>query len=741
MDQLMNRCGNRNSRGTDDEKSETLFGKDDDSSPDEQSRRRPRHIMDSVNMFDPMTLSDAYQRALAFEKLNHRVGSSSSPAIIGASGSGNVASRFAPSQAKAGGGNIGPSECKKAGKRHLFADLEGDDDAAYEEYEEATVYDEQYEDSFFKMEYGMRVNIPDFAGDTLSPEGFIDWLVAVEEVFEFKEVPENKRVSLIATKLRGRASAWWKQLKLTKERVGKPRIMSWQKIKKCMKDNFIPHNYQRQMYQRLQNLKQGSKSIEDYTTEFYQFIARNDIQETEDQLVSRYIGGLRVQIMDSVNMFDPMTLSDAYQRALAFKKLNRRVGSSSYPAIIGDSGSGNVASRFIPSLAKAGGGNTGPVSRASGSSGLKCFNCGKPGLRQSECKKAGKRHVFANSKGSDDAAYEEYEEAPVYDEELECEEEFVSGDVGVNLVVRHSCLTPKADGDDWLKHNIFQSTCTISCKWLKKGGEVTVSKRVHVPFSVGNTYKDNVWCDVVPMDACHLLLGRPWEYDRDITHNGRTNTYSFLFEGLNITLMPNKPKEVVSKPTGTLLTLSQFEDELEIGDDVIVLIGKEVAEDSEIPEAMIPLLEEFSDVFPDELPDGLPPLRDIQHHIDLEPGSLLLNRPHYRMSPREHEELRRQVEELVSKGHVRESMSPCAVPALLNPKKDGTWRMCVDSRAINKITMRYMFPIPHLDDLLDQISGATIFTKLDLKSGYYHIRHRPDAEWKTAFKTREGLYE
>nr|GEW43799.1 putative reverse transcriptase domain-containing protein [Tanacetum cinerariifolium] len=370
---------------------------------------------------------------------------------------------------------------------------------------------------------------------------------------------------------------------------------------------------------------------------------------------------------------------------------NRRVGSSSSPAITSVSGSGNVASRFAPSQAKACGRNTGPVSRASDNSGLKCFNCGEPCHQQSECKKAGKRHLFANPEGDDDAAHKEYEEASVYDEEPECEDEYASRDMGVNLVVRRSCLTPKADGDDWLKHNIFQPTCTISGKWLKKGDELTVSKRVHVPFSMGNTYKDNVWCDVVPMDACHLLLGRPWEYDSDITHNGRTNTYSFLFWGVKITLMPNKPKEVVSKPTGTLLTLSQFEDELEMRDGVFVLIGKEVAEDSEIPEAMIPLLEEFSNVFP----DGLPPLRDIQHHIYLEPG---------------------QVEELVFKGHVRESMSPCAVPALLTPKKDGTWSMCVDSRAINKIT-------------------------LDSKSGYYHIRLRPDDEWKTAFKTREWLYE
>jgi hypothetical protein len=161
----------------------------------------------------------------------------------------------------------------------------------------------------------------------------------------------------------------------------------------------------------------------------------------------------------------------------------------------------------------------------------------------------------------------------------------------------------------------------------------------------------------------------------------------------------------------------------------------------DLPEEIQELLENFADIVVDDLPCSLSPIRSISHHIDLIPGVSLRNKVVYRLMLQENEEVKKQVLDLMDKGLIREIFSPCVVPTMLSPKKDGGWRMCTDSRAINQITIRYRFPLPKMDDLMDCFSGANIFSKIDLKSIYHQIRMREGDEWKTSLKMNEGLYD
>ena len=154
----------------------------------------------------------------------------------------------------------------------------------------------------------------------------------------------------------------------------------------------------------------------------------------------------------------------------------------------------------------------------------------------------------------------------------------------------------------------------------------------------------------------------------------------------------------------------------------------------------IPIVREFADVFPDELP-GVPPTREVEFGIELVPGAEPISKAPYRMAPIELKELKEQLQELLENGFIRPSVSPWGAPVLFVKKKDGSMRLCIDYRELNRITIRNRYPLPRIDDLFDQLQGAKFFSKIDLRSGYHQLRVKEQDVPKTAFRTRYGHYE
>jgi hypothetical protein len=156
--------------------------------------------------------------------------------------------------------------------------------------------------------------------------------------------------------------------------------------------------------------------------------------------------------------------------------------------------------------------------------------------------------------------------------------------------------------------------------------------------------------------------------------------------------------------------------------------------------SVVPVVNEFPDVFPEELP-GMPPDRDIEFVIELKPGTTPIYRTPYRMATPELAELKEHIKELLEKGCISPSSSLWGAPVIFVPEKDGTQRLCVDYRALNEVTVKNKYPLPRIDDLFDQLRGACVFSKINLQSGYHQLKIRECDIPKTAFVSRYSLYE
>lgn len=242
---------------------------------------------------------------------------------------------------------------------------------------------------------------------------------------------------------------------------------------------------------------------------------------------------------------------------------------------------------------------------------------------------------------------------------------------------------------------------------------------------------------VLDIRSCDVILGRTWcarvrpcfDWDTKETfiwsRQRRHVLPPMVFEGRNI----------------TVISANQYAGTAEPEDELYIVSTNADTTAAPVDPAAQRLLAQFADVFPEELPKELPPSRAVDFQIELEPGHTPPSRPTYRLTSEELAELKTTIEDLLSRGFIQPSVSPYGAPILFVKKKDGSRRMVIDYRGLNKITIKNKYPLPRIDEMFDQIAGATIFSRLDLMSGYHQLLITPSDTHKTAFRTRYGHYE
>jgi len=676
----------------------------------------------------------------------------------------------------------------------------------------------------------IKMKMPSFKG-TRDPDLYLDWERRVEAIFDCHNYSEGKKVKLAVVEFSDYAASWWKKLARDRLQEELPPIATWAEMKRVMRKRFIPSYFQRDLQSRLQRLKQGSMSVDEYFKSMDMAMIQANCMEEEEATIARFLNGLNTEIANVVEIQQYVTLDELVDLSVKVEKqIEKKQQNNSWrsrPNTISkkpwSTQEGKAPSKPQDDRGKGKveeGGKTFNPKSSKPSSSIQCHKCHGRGHMMHEC--PSRRNILLRENGEYESEKSEGEEEE--GEGVSEEDDLELPNDGIIGVVRRIMTINLGSVDEGQRENLFHTRCGIkgktysmiidggSCanvvssylvdklgiacmkrstpyrlQWLNDCGEVKVNKQCMISFNVGR-YEDEILCDVVPMQACHVLLGRPWQYDRDTTHHGRKNRYSLLHNGKKYTLAPLSPSQVFEDQKRLRETMGKQKGEVKSelegkekgqeiekkrdgrekereGSDlskevkegvskkikcfgerkeakekkneslyikakeclnarreglpIILLTYKEVLINFEqltpsLPNSVSSLLQNFEDVFPDDTPKGLPPLRGIEHQIDFVPGSQLPNRPAYRSNTEETKELQRQVEELLEKGFVRESMSPCSVPVLLVPKKDGTWRICVDCRAINKITVKYRHPIPRLDDMLDQLYGSKIFSKRTL---------------------------
>nr|GEY21397.1 putative reverse transcriptase domain-containing protein [Tanacetum cinerariifolium] len=382
----------------------------------------------------------------------------------------------------------------------------------------------------------------------------------------------------------------------------KSKVETWEKMKKLMKAKFLPENYRQEAFLDYHNLYQRNMNVKEVINEYDKLHIRCDVVEEEEHVVAWFWGVLMPEIADIVSLQPYWTYTNVFRLAL---KVEKHIKAKSR----GSTSRFTPPTRIAPPTAPKPTTFTTSVQRVLYVAVSKYVDDNlwlRNNIFRTKCTSKGKIYDMIIDGGS-------------------CE----------NVVSTYMVEKLGMKTED--HPELYQLT------WLKKGNNVKVSKCCLVQFSIGKSYKDKVWCEVILMDEAHILLGHPWKFDRKTKHDGFQNTYSFKKNGVNITLVPFDSRHTQVDVSNLFMKMTDFEGLMKTSPYVFTLVVvKETEIISEAPLQVQPLFREFVDVIPDYIPHGLPTMKDIQHCIEFISGSVIPNRPAYPMNSKEFAELQRE---------------------------------------------------------------------------------------------------
>ncbi|KAD3068885.1 hypothetical protein E3N88_36765 [Mikania micrantha] len=597
------------------------------------------------------------------------------------------------------------------------------------------------------------------------------WVSAMEAVISISECRVDQAVKFAAHSFVEEALHWWNTIKQSKAAADVEK-MTWDDLKELVTKQFCPKNELDKVEREFLVLKAGSLNHRQYTSRFNE-MARlvPHLVSTEERRVKLYMEGLPPKVRIHVKANAPKTYDSTVelsgivwddvisaepvkeeakvkessgtkrgrtdQRKFSSKKAKREEMGRCNKCGKSHTGQCLVGTNLCFRCGK-----TGHFS-SSCPNATRCFNCNGLGHMSKDCKLP---RADASGSGKKEEKGKEKQKAKARAFTMTKDDAIVDPDV-VTGTFSINNIPASVLFDSGASMSFVSSTfCDGLSGKVKKidrvfDVETAIGKMTRVTEAIDDCYVEieghrfPVRLFLITLGGFDVVLGMDWlaKYEANIVCRRKMICLRAM-DGSSVTVYGDKAMYAPK-----IISMIKADVMMRRGCVAYLAYAIEERMDTRTIDD-VPVVCNFPDVFPEELP-GLPPEREIEFQIDLVPGAQPVAKAPYRLAPTEMKEMMTQLQELLDKGFIRPSVSPWGAPVLFVKKKDGSMRMCIDYRELNKLTVKNRYPLPRIDDLFDQLQGASWFSKIDLRSGYHQLKVREQDIPKTAFRTRYGHYE